>query len=77
MGNGIALTKTLGFSTTVTFLLIAPPWFFAAIVSFLVARSSDRTGERFFHIAIPNFLGLIGFVIAISTMSLAARYLSL
>ncbi|KAF8587872.1 MFS general substrate transporter [Ramaria rubella] len=71
------LTATLGFDTTVTFLLIAPPWFFAAIVSFFVARSSDKTGERFFHIAIPNFLGLVGFVIAISTMSLPARYISL
>ncbi|KAF8524214.1 sugar transporter [Gautieria morchelliformis] len=71
------LTATLGFSTTVTFLLIAPPWLFAAVVSFFVARSSDKTGERFLHIAIPNLLGMLGFVIAMSTMSLVARYISL
>ncbi|KIJ55137.1 hypothetical protein M422DRAFT_152356 [Sphaerobolus stellatus SS14] len=71
------LTKTLGFSNTVTFLLIAPPWIFAAIVSFFVARSADKTGERFLHIAIPMFTGFLGFVIAMSTLSLPARYISL
>ena len=28
----------------------------------LVGRSSDRTGERFLHIAIPSVIGAIGFV---------------
>lgn len=32
------LTKTLGYSTTVTLLLCAPPWAFATIVAFLNAR---------------------------------------
>lgn len=35
------------------------------------------TEERFFHIVIPLFVGIIGFVIAISTMRLAARYFAL
>jgi hypothetical protein len=35
------------------------------------------TGERFFHIIIPLFIGMIGFIIAISTMKLAARYVAL
>jgi hypothetical protein len=35
------------------------------------------TGERFFHIVIPLFVAMIGFIIAISTMRLAARYLAL
>ena len=41
------------------------------------SRHSDMTGERFFHIVIPLFIGIIGFVIAISTTRLTARYVSL
>ena len=32
------LTKTLGYSPTVTLLLCAPPWIFAALASFAVSR---------------------------------------
>lgn len=32
------LTGTLNFNTTVTLILVAPPWFVAAIGAFLVAR---------------------------------------
>lgn len=71
------LTATLGYSPTVTLLLCAPPWIFATIVAFAVSRHSDRTGERFFHIVVPLFFGIVGFVIAISTMKLGARYFAL
>ncbi|KAI0723106.1 MFS general substrate transporter [Earliella scabrosa] len=71
------LSATMGYSSTVTLLLCAPPWAFATIVAFCVTRHSDYTRERFWHIAGPLFLGIIGFVIAISTMNLAARYISL
>lgn len=40
-------------------------------------RHSDKTGERFYHITIPLLIGILGFVIAISTMNTAARYVSL
>jgi hypothetical protein len=40
-------------------------------------RHSDVTGERFFHIVIPLCVGIVGFIIAISTMRLAARYVAL
>jgi hypothetical protein len=39
-------------------------------------RHSDTTRERFWHIAIPQFVTIIGFIIAISTMDTAARYVS-
>lgn len=42
-----------------------------------VSRHSDVTGERFFHIVIPLCIGIVGFIIAISTMRLAARYFAL
>ena len=71
------LTATLGYNRTVTLLLCAPPWAFATIVAFVVTRHSDRAGERFYHIATPLAFGLVGFIIAISTMNTAARYVSL
>jgi len=70
------LTKTLGFNNTVTLLLCAPPWAFAVILTFLNARHSDKTGERFFHIIGPLSLGMIGFIIALATRNTAARYIS-
>ena len=40
-------------------------------------RHSDATGERSFHAIVPLCIGLVGFVIASSTMNTAARYISL
>ncbi|KAH9179609.1 MFS general substrate transporter [Lactarius sanguifluus] len=77
MRSSLTLTATLGYSSTVTLLLCAPPWIFASIVAFAVSRHSDRTGERFFHIVVPLLIGIIGFIIALSTMRLAARYFAL
>jgi len=70
------LTATLGYNTTVSLLLVAPPWAFAVIVAFIVARHADWTGERALHICIPLLVGMIGFIIALSTENTAARYVS-
>ncbi|QRV72254.1 major facilitator superfamily transporter [Ceratobasidium sp. AG-Ba] len=61
----------------ISLLLCAPPWAFATIVAFINARHADKSGERFLHVTIPLFVGIVGFVIAISTMNTAARYISL
>jgi len=71
------LSATLGFNTTVTLLLCAPPFIFAVIVAGLLSYHSDKTGERFYHITVSLSLGIVGFIIAISTMKTAARYVSL
>ncbi|CAL1701093.1 unnamed protein product [Somion occarium] len=71
------LSATMGFNTTVTLLLCAPPFVFTAILAFLVSRHSDKTGERFYHITISYAVGIVGFIIAICTMNTAARYVSL
>jgi len=47
------------------------------LVALAVTRHSDKCGERFWHIAIPLAVGIIGFVIAAATMNTAARYISL
>ncbi|KAK3319201.1 major facilitator superfamily domain-containing protein [Apodospora peruviana] len=71
------LTKTLGFGYVPTLLMSAPPWVFACIVSLINAWHSDRTQEKFFHIVGPISVGMIGFVISMSTLNVAARYIAL
>jgi hypothetical protein len=43
----------------------------------LASRHSDSDGERFLHIAVPLFLGIVGFLMAMLTMNTAIRYMSL
>jgi len=71
------LTATLGFSTSVTLLLVAPPWILATIACCLNAWHADRTGERYFHQSMWWWGVCIGFVISLSTQNTAARYVSL
>jgi len=67
---GIALwlpqiVKSIGHLTTrQTGFVTSLPYLCAAVGSIYVARSSDRTGERPKHIAIPAFVGAAGFVLA-------------
>ncbi|HUE64542.1 MAG TPA: MFS transporter [Rhizomicrobium sp.] len=49
------LVQSFGFGNGQTGLLTAAPFGIAAICMFLWARSSDRTGERVWHNAIPLF----------------------
>ncbi|KAJ6492571.1 major facilitator superfamily domain-containing protein [Mycena vitilis] len=71
------LAKTLGYSTTITLLLTAPPWLVAGIFCVLSAWHSDRTGERFFHISVWIWAMMVGFTISLCTMSVGARYFSM
>jgi ACS family tartrate transporter-like MFS transporter len=50
-----------------TGLLTALPYACAAVGSVLVGRSSDRSGERGLHIALPAFVGALGFAAAALT----------
>ncbi|KAF8558924.1 MFS general substrate transporter [Imleria badia] len=71
------LCATMGYNPTITLLLCAPPWLTGTITSFLVTRHSDSSGDRFWHITGPMMMGVMGFIIAISTMNTAIRYVSL
>ncbi len=71
------LTATMGYSPTITLLLCAPPWAFTTIIAFIVARHSDKTGDRAFHIMTPYMVAIIGCIISLSTMNIAARYVAL
>ncbi|KAF8496048.1 MFS general substrate transporter [Gautieria morchelliformis] len=71
------LAGTLGFSTTITLLMAAPPWIFAAVVCLVNALHADKTGERFFHIAGWWWVVMIGYIISLSTMAVGGRYFSM
>ncbi|KAL5512622.1 hypothetical protein ACEPAG_3275 [Sanghuangporus baumii] len=71
------LTSTLGYNTTITLLLAAPPWVWAAIVCCVSALHADKTGERFFHTCFSWWGVIIGYIIALSTFSIGGRYVAL
>ncbi|KDQ55120.1 hypothetical protein JAAARDRAFT_60082 [Jaapia argillacea MUCL 33604] len=71
------LTATLGFPTTATLLMAAPPWIFAALMCCLNAWHADKTGERFFHVTWWTWGTILGYIIALSTTNVGARYFSL
>ena len=51
-----------GFTNLEVGFFSAIPYIAAALGMVLIGRSSDRTGERFLHIAIPSVIGALGFV---------------
>jgi len=71
------LTATLGFNTTISLVLAAPPWILGAIVCCLNAWHADRTGERFFHQTLWWWGVMLGFIISLATTNTAARYVSM
>ena len=50
-----------GLSDFLVGMITAIPYFAAAVGMVLIGASSDRTGERFLHIAVPSFIAVIGF----------------
>jgi MFS family permease len=75
--NSFYPTIVKGFNlgnNTKTLLLTAPPYLLGAIISFGVAYSSDRLGERGFHISIPMLVAMVGFVISVATLNVPVRY---
>lgn len=70
------IVETLGYGTTETLLLSAPPYIFAAIVSLCNSFHSDRVSERWLHVVWPQIFSSIGFIISAVTLNVAARYVS-
>ncbi|KAK4688760.1 hypothetical protein P7C73_g1345, partial [Tremellales sp. Uapishka_1] len=73
------LTKTLGYGTTETLLLAAPPWIFSCLISLVNSWHSDKSNEKFWHSIWPLCMGIVGFIISIAThpTNTAARYVAL
>ncbi|CAK4022668.1 major facilitator superfamily transporter [Lecanosticta acicola] len=70
------ITSALGYNTTETLLLTAPPWIFAIFTSIPNAWHADRTGERFFHYTWPAIACMVGYLISMATHNTGARYFS-
>ncbi|KAF7348198.1 Tartrate transporter [Mycena sanguinolenta] len=68
------LTSTLGFDTTISLLLAAPPWLIASVATCANAWHADKTGERFFHVAGSWWVVILGYIISLSTSNVGARY---
>ncbi|KAL2867646.1 putative MFS transporter [Aspergillus lucknowensis] len=70
------LTATLGYSKTISLLLVAPPYIFMVAYSLAHSYLSDRFGRRFWFFVYPIPVTLIGFIIFMSTDVFGARYFS-
>jgi hypothetical protein len=71
------LTKTLGYSNTVSLLLCAPPYVFVAIWSVVHSWLSDRHNKRFIFVVYLITLVIAGYIIFMTCTNFAARYISL
>ncbi|KAH8115403.1 MFS general substrate transporter [Phellopilus nigrolimitatus] len=71
------ITATLGFKTRVSLLLAAPPWILATVLCCLNSFHAAKRGEHFFHIVLPWWVAIIGYIIAISTFSTGGRYVAM
>jgi MFS transporter, ACS family, tartrate transporter len=66
------LVKASGnFSNFEVGIITAIPYAVAAVGMVLVGRHSDRTGERYLHLALPALAGTVGFLAATRTGSTA------
>lgn len=71
------VVKTLGFSPNNTLLLTAPPFLLCTVTMFLNGYFSDKSGNRSFHVIGPLIVTIVSMVLAISTTSVAGRYVAM
>lgn len=69
--------NTFGYDTTTTLGLTCPPYILSGIYTMAISWSSGRFNERTFHIIFSKVLAIIGFVICVSTLNVAARYIGI
>lgn len=71
------VVQTLGYGNITSLLLTAPPYILCVITAFCNAWHADRTGERYFHVTLPLYVGVIAFILAAATTSTAPRYVAM
>lgn len=67
----------LGYDRNTTYLLTAPPFILCVFVMLINGWHSDRNQERYLHVACPLIVTLVANVIAVSTLSVPARYVAM
>lgn len=70
------LTKTLGYSDTISLVLVAPPYLFAVVYTLIHNWAADRLGVRFWFFLYPIPITIIGFIIFMTVDSFGPRYFS-
>jgi ACS family tartrate transporter-like MFS transporter len=58
------IVQAMGFSTGMIGLIVAIPYLIAAVSQVIWAHSSDKRGERLWHIVLPTLLAAAGFAMA-------------
>lgn len=47
------------------------------ITAYITAWSSDRMGERYFHVTAPLYVAMVAFILAASTTAIVPRYIAM
>ncbi|KAJ5919832.1 hypothetical protein N7454_009667 [Penicillium verhagenii] len=71
------LAKTLGYSNTISLLLVAPPYVFMVFYSLSHSWISDKLEMRFWFFIYPIVITIVGFVIFMTVGSFGPRYFSM
>lgn len=71
------IVQSLGFETSKTYLLTAPPWILVTITGYVNSVHSDATMERWKHVIISPILAITGYIMGIATTSTAPRYVAM
>ncbi|KAI7879937.1 MFS general substrate transporter [Lichtheimia hyalospora FSU 10163] len=61
-----SIIKGMGFQDLEAQAMSAPPYAIACVATILIAMHADKVGERAFHIAVPSFVGMIGYILLIT-----------
>ncbi|WDK21474.1 major facilitator superfamily transporter [Colletotrichum graminicola] len=72
--SSIYILATLGFGTTVTYLIQAPPAIIAFLATLAVSWSSGRMLEHGYHIIVPMLATAVACAVMITTLNVGARY---
>ncbi|KAH8886284.1 hypothetical protein GQ53DRAFT_876083 [Thozetella sp. PMI_491] len=63
----------LGYGNIISLVLTFPPYFYAAIMTVVIAYSSGRFNERTWYITVYKCIVIVGFTLAAATLNIAAR----
>ncbi|CAG9947543.1 unnamed protein product [Clonostachys rosea f. rosea IK726] len=69
--------RTLGYSTNITLVLTFPPYFLAAILGIVMSWTSGSYNERTWHITVLKCIVMAGFIVAVSTTNIPARFVAI